>query len=613
MHGTGALVFNWAFFAAVIQIPSPNGRIRLMIPASYIEALLASVDLVELISKTVALRKTGSNFSGICPFHKADKGSFTVAPAKGFYHCFSCGAHGNAIGFLMESNGMSFPEAVEFLSEVLGWPLPENSPARLNEKIKHAVISDSLDVALRYYKQSLKESPEAIAFLKDRGISGKTAAKFWLGFAPNGWQNLEAVFGGDYGSNNVLNSGLVVKNDHGRVYDRYRNRLMLPFFDYKGRTVGFIGRAISSAEPTFLLPAKDDSVKSRLDIFGLNQARAAIRTLGSAIVAQGCMDVVALHEQGFCNVISIARTRAVSSEHISAIFRHTSLILFCFDATAAGNRKAWRAMEAALPVITDKKSIRFVMLREGQSPSSAVALGEGRSDFGLWIKSAIPLSEFLLQTLTERHDAMSVEGRAALMGEATSILDKIQAPFVKQFIQKRLDALCRDDLELLGSTEEHDAFLVQSLSTAICDLVIVSPWISRQGIERFDLCRKIAEARQRGVSITIYTDLELNQDRAINSPYGDLIADGSLAALTAAGARVEFVRRIHSKMLIVDTTLMCIGSFNWLSAARAGKYRRHEVSIVYRHGGIANQKAEILEKLEARKASYTGVTIETTT
>lgn len=575
-----------------------------MIPASYIESLLASVDIVELIGQTVPLRKTGSNYFGVCPFHRSDKGSFTVAPAKGFYHCFGCGAHGSAISFLIEHNGMSFLEAVEFLTDMLGWPPLDPNPARNTAKHQRERNSDALDVALRFYKQKLKESPEAIEFLKSRGISGKTAAKFWLGFAPNAWQNLEATFGNDYKSENVLKSGLVIQTDQGRLYDRYRDRLILPFFDNKGRAVGFIGRSIGSAEPAFLLPPKDDAVRSRLEIFGLNQARAAIRKSGSAVVAQGCMDVLALHERGFDNSISIARSRTVTSDHISVIFRSTSLILFCFDATTDGNRQAWRAMEAALPVLTDKKSIRFVMLPEGQSPSSIVSRGEDLSEFGLLLKSAIPLSEYLLQTLTQRHDIRSVEGRAALMRDATDLLEKIQAPFVKQFIQERLDALCQDDLELLGSTEEHDSCLENALSTAVCDLVIVSPWISRQGIERFELCRKVSEAHQRGVSITIYTDIELNQDRANFSPSGDLITDGSYAALTAAGARIEFVSKIHSKILVADESMMCIGSFNWLSAARAGKYKRHEVSIVYRHGGIVTKKAALLEKLEARKTCY---------
>ena len=543
---------------SIRSVVNAASRISAMIPTSYIDSLLASVDIVELIGQTVPLRKTGSNYSGVCPFHKADKGSFTVAPEKRFYHCFGCGAHGSAINFVIQQYGMSFVEAVEFLGDMLGWPSLETSPARRASQKKLVNKSEAFDVALKYYRQKLKESPKAIDFLKNRGISGKTAAKFGLGFAPEAWHNLEAAFGSDYRSSNVLESGLVIQTDQGRVYDRYRDRLILPFFDNRRQIVGLIGRSIGSAEPTFLLPPRNDSPLSGFDIFGLSQARSAIRESASAIVAQGCLDVLALHERGFDNSVSIARSRTVTSDHVSVIFRSTSLILFCFDATANGNRLAWRAMEAALPVLTDKNSIRFVLLPDGQSPSNTVSRGDSLGEFRLSLKSAIPLSEFLVQTLTQRHDIKSVEGRAAMMRDATDLLEKIRAPFIKQFIRERLDALCQDDLELLSSTEEHDACLDRALSTAVGDIVIVSPWISRQGVERFDFCKKVSEARQRGVSITIFTDLELNQDRSNGSPSGDLIADGSYAALVAAGARIEFVCKIHSKILVVDESMMCI-------------------------------------------------------
>ena len=575
-----------------------------MIPTAYIDALVEAADIVEVIGSEVELKKSGQNHVGVCPFHKSTQVQFTVSPDKRFYHCFGCGAHGSVIGFVMEYHGLKFVEAVEQLAKQIGLEPPDTGYRRPSARQKLAETEPLLAAAHKFYKARLKSSPEAIRFLKGRGITGPTAAKFGVGFAPDGWQSLKPVLGESYETDAVLKAGLAIRNGTGRTYDRFRGRLVFPLFQSNGDPAGFVGRSIDGAEPKILRQPQDDEAPVRSKIFGNLAARKAVQAERHVIVVQGCMDVLAMHERGFPNVVSIPALGRTSAQVIAALFRQVPLVLICFDNTDFGNRAAWSVMEASLPAISDKKNIRFVALPEGQSPASALDAEDGVANMRLLLKGAMPLPDFLLESLVSDFDVRSIEGRAGLMGRATEIVDKIEAPYVRQFIRERLDALCSEDLELLTTTEEHDEFLARTIDEAESELAVVSPWVTKQGLERSGACGKIYAATKRGVKVTVYTDAQLNKARKDNCRTGDLFEDGSHAALVASGARVVFVRRIHSKLVVADRSVLCVGSFNWLSAAGRGRFKRQEISTVHRTGGIEKQKAALLGKLEEMAVDY---------
>lgn len=575
-----------------------------MIPTTYIDALVEASDIVDVIGSEVELKKAGQNHVGICPFHKSTQLQFSVSPAKRFYHCFGCGAHGSVISFLMEYHGLKFVEAVKQLAKKVGFAPPDPDSRRPPTKQKVAETEPLYDAAFKFYKSRLKTVPEAIRFMKSRGITGPTAAKFGIGFAPDGWQNLKPVLGDAYETGAVLKAGLAIQNESGRTYDRFRNRLMFPLFQANGAPAGFIGRSIDGVEPKILRPPQDEDAPIQSKIFGNLVTKKAIQAERHVIIVPGCMDVLAMYECGFHNVVSIPALGRASIQIIASLFRQVPLVLICFDNTDFGNRTAWSLMEASLPTISEKHNIRFVALPEGQSPSSMVDQEDGVANLRLLLQGAKPLPDFLLEGLVSDFDVRSIEGRARLMSCATDIVDKIKAPYVQQFIRDRLDALCSEDLELLRTTEEHDEFLSRTIDEAESELALVSPWITKQGLERSGICRKIYAATKRGVAVTIYTDAQMNRAMKENKRTGDLFDDGSHTALVASGAKIVFVRRIHSKMVVADRSVLCVGSFNWLSAAGTGRCKRKEISTVHRTGAIEKQKIALLENLEQRAVEY---------
>lgn len=575
-----------------------------MIPSTYIDTLIEATDIVEVIGSEIELKRAGRNYVGVCPFHKSPHVQFTVSAEKRFYHCFGCGAHGSAIGFLMEYHGLKFVEAVEQLAKKVGFAPPDTGHQRPPPKLKLDEADALLTAAYKFYKSQLKSSPEAIHFLKSRGVSGPTAARFGIGFAPDGWQNLQSVLGDAYRTEAVIKVGLAIRSESGRTYDRFRGRMMFPLFQANGTPAGFVGRSIDRAEPKILRQPQDDAAPVRSRIFGYVVAKRAMQAERCVIVVPGCMDVLAMHERGFHNVVSIPAPGRTSVEIVAALFRQVRLILICFDNTDIGNRTAWSVMEASLPAITDKHKIRFVALPEGLSPSSVLDQEDGMANLRLLLQEAKPLPEFLLEGLVSDWDVNTIEGRAGLMSCATEVVDKIKAPYIKQFIRERLDSLCSEDLELLTTTEEHDEFLSRTIDDAESELAVVSPWITKQGLDRSGICRNICAATKRGVEVTIYTDAQLNRARKENSMTGDLFDDGSHAALVASGAKVVFVRHIHSKLVVADRSVLCVGSFNWLSAAGRGRFKRQEISTVHRKGGIDKQKTALLSDLKERAIEY---------
>ncbi|MDH5205710.1 MAG: DNA primase, partial [Hylemonella sp.] len=379
------------------------------IPQSFIQELLARADVVEIVGRTVQLKKGGANFMGLCPFHAEKSPSFTVSPTKQFYHCFGCGKHGDAINFLMEQTGMSFIDAVKDLAQQYGMQVPEEqvSPeerARAAEqREKQATLGDVLEKAGEAWRKQLKNSPRAVAYLKGRGLSGEIARQFGLGYAPEGWRSLASVFP-SYDDPLLVESGLVIAHaDEGggeeKRYDRFRDRIMFPIRNVKGECIGFGGRVLGDEKPKYLNSPETPVFSKGRELYGLFEARNAIREAGYVLVSEGYMDVVALAQLGFPNTVATLGT-ACTAEHAQKLFRFTEAVVFSFDGDAAGRRAARRALDAALPFANDVRSVKFLFLPDGHDPDSYIR-ELGQDAFARCIDEAVPLSRFLIEAARE--------------------------------------------------------------------------------------------------------------------------------------------------------------------------------------------------------------------
>jgi DNA primase len=412
-----------------------------MIPNQFVQDLLARTDIVEIVGAHVTLRKTGANLSGLCPFHNEKSPSFSVSPTKQFYHCFGCGVSGSALGFLMEYSGYAFPEAVEELARRVGVAVPQetrnhrHSPEHAAQQADHrGQLLAHHALAAQYFKDQLKNkagllrNQQAVDYLKRRGLSGEIAARFGLGFAPDEWQGLATV-AKDYDKPSWVDAGLVIDKfgenaSSGRRYDRFRDRIMFPIRSTRGEIIGFGGRIIDQGEPKYLNSPETALFNKGQELYGLGEARAAIRTAGYALVTEGYMDVVALAQLGFPQAVATLGT-AVGAAHVQKLFRYTDHIVFSFDGDGAGRKAAWRALEASLALVTDSRRSSFLFLPTEHDPDSFIRK-EGAQAFEHAVAKAVPLSQFLLKTLCERHDISSAEGRAALLHDAKPMLQSIQ-------------------------------------------------------------------------------------------------------------------------------------------------------------------------------------------
>ena len=406
-----------------------------MIPESFIQELLHRVDVVDLIDSYVPLKKAGANYAACCPFHNEKSPSFTVSPTKQFYHCFGCGAHGSAIGFLMEYSGLGFIDAIKELSSRVGLQVPEDEGRRAHDGPKITALTDIMARAAKYYYEQLKRSEKAIAYLKQRGVSGEIAQRFGIGYAPDGWQNLGAAFE-DYTQSALQAAGLVIRNDQGRLYDRFRDRVMFPIMNQKGEVIAFGGRVLGEGVPKYLNSPETPLFEKGREVFGLPQARAALRDKDTAIVVEGYMDVVALAQHGVGNAVATLGT-ATTATHVQKLLRQVDRIVYCFDGDGAGRKAAWRALENSLEALPEQKSIGFVFLPETEDPDSYVR-GHGTESFERLIAQATPLSEFLLRELARQCDMTSAEGRAKLVADAKPLLTRLQTPLLRLQLVKRL-------------------------------------------------------------------------------------------------------------------------------------------------------------------------------
>ncbi len=414
-----------------------------MIPQSFIADLLNRVDIVEVVGRHVTLKKAGANYQGLCPFHNEKSPSFSVSPTKQFYHCFGCGAHGSAISFLMEHSGLTYVDAIEELARSSGLTVPreERRPQDLARQKQALALSEVMSPAADWYKQQLKAAPRAIDYLKRRGLSGEIAKRFGLGYAPESWQGLEAVFG-TYGEDAIANvlveAGLIIQSDAKR-YDRFRDRIMFPIRNPKGQVIAFGGRILDAGEPKYLNSPETPLFSKGNTLYGLFEARQAIRDKGYVIVCEGYMDVVALAQLGFANGVATLGT-ACTSNHVRSLMRQSDRIVFSFDGDAAGQRAAKRALEACLPMMADDKEVKFLFLPEEHDPDSFVR-EKGADAFEQAISQAMPLSAFFIQVANEGHDWNTPEGRAQTQHDAKPLIlampaIALRAQLIRELAQK---------------------------------------------------------------------------------------------------------------------------------------------------------------------------------
>ena len=429
-----------------------------MIPKNFIQDLLNRLDIVDVVERYVPLKKAGANYVACCPFHNEKSPSFTVSQAKQFYHCFGCGAHGTAIGFVMEHAGLGYVDAIEELARSVGLEVPHERQAAGEAYQKVAPdLYEVMQTATRYYREQLKLSQRAIDYLKQRGLSGEIAAKFGIGYAPDGWQNLAAAFP-NYQDATLSETGLVISANEDKRYDRFRDRIMFPIINVRGQVIGFGGRVLdkgeppqggrrevtgtsgsTSAQPKYLNSPETPLFEKGHELYGLFQAQKAIRAEQRVLVVEGYMDVVALAQHGVEYAVATLGT-ATTPYHIQKLLRLTEHIVFCFDGDKAGQRAAWRALENALPYLQDGKRISFLFLPVEHDPDSFIR-EFGKAAFEQRMQEAMPLSAYLLREISAELDLRSQEGRNQLLQRAKPLLTAIAAPTTALLLRKEVAAL----------------------------------------------------------------------------------------------------------------------------------------------------------------------------
>ncbi|MCG8435718.1 MAG: DNA primase, partial [Gammaproteobacteria bacterium] len=371
------------------------------IPQSFIDELIARVDIVELIDSRVPLKKTGREFGACCPFHNEKTPSFTVSPQKQFYHCFGCGAHGTALSFVMEFDRLEFPDAVRVLADMVGLEVPVEQGDGGARGKPATPLYELMASAADFYRQTLKQMPHAIDYLKDRGLSGETAADYGIGFAPDGWDFVLGRLGGDEEANRQLaRCGLVVRGDGDRLYDRFRNRVMFPIRDARGRTIAFGGRVIDKGEPKYLNSPETVLFQKGRELYGLFEVRQASRDIKRLLVVEGYMDVVALAEHGINYAVATLGT-AATVEHFKRLFRVTDEVIFCFDGDRAGRQAAWRAVNNALYSLYEGREIKILFLPDGEDPDSLVQK-DGAQALEELIDKSEPCLHYILEEISKR-------------------------------------------------------------------------------------------------------------------------------------------------------------------------------------------------------------------
>ncbi len=464
-----------------------------MIPQSFIQDLLNRLDIVDVVERYVPLKKAGANYMACCPFHGEKTPSFSVSPTKQFYHCFGCGAHGTAISFVMEYQGLGFVEAIEDLARSAGMTVPQEAMAEKQRTAQSADLAEVMLQATRYYRDELKRAPLAIEYLKRRGLSGEVAARFGIGYAPSGWQNLKDIFP-DYDAKSLVQAGLVIEGETGKRYDRFRDRIMFPIINPRGAVIGFGGRVLDQGEPKYLNSPETPLFEKGQELYGLYQARKAIREADRVLVVEGYMDVVALAQHGIEYAVATLGT-ATTPVHVQKLLRQSDSVVFCFDGDAAGRKAAWRALENSLGQVADGKHLSFLFLPQGEDPDSYVR-GNGKASFEAMLGESLPLSQFLLRELTAQVDMQTQEGRAHLLQLAKPLLMQVAAPALSLMLRKRLAELAG-----ISQAELEDLFQIRVVQKpkALPKGKRNPPSLVRQMIQLLLVQPKLAQGAELGV------------------------------------------------------------------------------------------------------------------
>jgi DNA primase len=423
-----------------------------LIPDSFIEELLGRTDIVEIIERRVPLKRSGREFQACCPFHDEKTPSFTVSPQKQFYHCFGCGAHGSAIGFMMNFEGLEFVDAVEDLAHHAGLEVPREASRAARPS---AGLYEILEAAAAFYQEQLKNSPEAVAYLKQRGLSGEVAQTFGIGFAPSGWDKLITRLGTDEKRRARLKSTGMLSQGKSGEFDRFRHRIMFPIHDRRGRVIGFGGRALDEDGPKYLNSPETDLFHKGRELYGLYLARKSQAKLDRILVVEGYMDVVALAQFGFENSVATLGT-ATTGDQAELLFRAADEVVYCFDGDRAGRKAAWRALEATLPRLREGRQARFLFLPEGEDPDSMVRK-QGAEAFAEQLDDSQALSEFFFEHFTRDVDMGSIDGRARLVEQAKPLMDKIPGGVFHDMMLSRLESLAQHRIAGRGANRFRQA------------------------------------------------------------------------------------------------------------------------------------------------------------
>ncbi|MSR10925.1 MAG: DNA primase [Gammaproteobacteria bacterium] len=459
-----------------------------LIPQAFIDDLLSRSDIIDVVDKRVTLKKTGANYSALCPFHKEKSPSFSVQPERQFYYCFGCGAGGNAIGFIMNFDQVDFPQAVETLARDNGMEVPrEQNQAAARKQSEHAKIYEVLERASKFYQFQLRKHEQraaAVDYLTARGVSGEIARDFGIGYAPPGWDNLLAAIGSDAAEQaNLLKAGMVIEKDRSKTedsaaadsstphyYDRFRHRIMFPIRDSRGRTIAFGGRVLGNDKPKYLNSPETPVFHKGGELYGLYECKKASGKHKRMLLVEGYMDVIALAQMGIRNAVATLGT-ATSSTHLTRLFRLVPEIVFCFDGDNAGRTAAWRALESVLPLMEDGRQVRFLFLPEGEDPDTLVR-AIGRDAFNARIAPATPLEKFFFDKLSQDLDVNTIEGKARL--------SNLAKPLIKRFPQGVYGQLMLDRLSsMLGVNKESlQQLLVDKVATAAAPPSVAPPFAS---------------------------------------------------------------------------------------------------------------------------------------
>ncbi len=431
------------------------------IPRQFIDDLIQRVDIVDVIDARVPLKKAGREYTACCPFHNEKTPSFTVSPSKQFYHCFGCGAHGTAVGFLMDYENLSFPEAVEALADQAGIPVPREAPeggTAYQKKEDTASLSEALAASDRFFREQLRKpfAKDAVDYLKNRGLDGKTAADFGLGYAPPGWDNLLKRLGSTPQKREALvKSGMLIQKDNGDFYDRFRNRIMFPIHNYRGQLVAFGGRTLGDDKAKYLNSPETPLFHKGRDLYGLYIGRDHIKQAGRAVIVEGYMDVVSLAQFGVRYAVATLGT-ATTAQQLERLFRFTDEIVFCFDGDNAGRKAAWRGLENALPALKGARQIRFLFMPDGEDPDTLVRK-EGAEGFETRLREAESLGGFLLGNLSKQVDMSRLDEKVRLAELARPHIEQIPDGALKNMLLDQLYKLTGQDISGLATGKSAPA------------------------------------------------------------------------------------------------------------------------------------------------------------